>query len=216
MVTVCWAAKGGSGTTVVSCVLALSSRRPSLLVDLAGDAPAVLGVSEPGRPGVGDWLQSAAASEQLAELAIPLGERRMLLPWRASTSNGALDGAPRWDELGRWLRMWSDREAGEVVIDAGTGDPPGELLGHADSVLLVTRSCYLALRQAVRCTTRPTGIVLVDEPGRALRERDVEHAIGATIEATVSYDPAIARAVDSGLLASRLPRVIRHELRRVA
>ena len=43
----CWSAKGGSGTTVVSAALALvlSQQRPALLVDLAGDALAVLTLS---------------------------------------------------------------------------------------------------------------------------------------------------------------------------
>jgi len=54
MVTLCWAAKGGSGTTVVTTTLALESTRPALLVDLAGDIPAVLGMAEPDRPGIAD------------------------------------------------------------------------------------------------------------------------------------------------------------------
>ncbi|MFZ2440837.1 MAG: hypothetical protein WAW51_00670, partial [Ilumatobacteraceae bacterium] len=59
----CWSAKGGSGTTVVSAALALvlSHRRPALLVDLAGDAPAALGIAEPAGPGVADWLASPTA-----------------------------------------------------------------------------------------------------------------------------------------------------------
>ena len=55
---VCWSAKGGSGTTVVSAALALvlSQSRPALLVDLAGDLPATLGIAEPTGPRVLDWL----------------------------------------------------------------------------------------------------------------------------------------------------------------
>ncbi len=68
----------------------------------------------------------------------------------------------------------------------------------------------------VHSAIRPTGIVLVDEPGRALSQRDVEHSLGVAVEATVSLDPAVARAVDAGLLATRLPRVIAEELRQVA
>jgi hypothetical protein len=60
--------------------------------------------------------------------------------------------------------------------------------------------------------TRPSGVVVVDEPGRALSERDIEAALGAPIVASVSLDPAIARAVDSGLLAARLPSVMGREL----
>jgi hypothetical protein len=59
-------------------------------------------------------------------------------------------------------------------------------------------------------------VVLIAEPGRALTKRDIENSLSAPIEATVSLDPAIARAVDSGLLTTRLPRVLFRELRRVA
>ncbi len=50
-VTVCWAAKGGSGTTVVTATLALSCSTESLLVDLGGELPAMLGIERPTRPG---------------------------------------------------------------------------------------------------------------------------------------------------------------------
>ena len=49
-----------------------------------------------------------------------------------------------------------------------------------------------------------------------MRSRDVERCLGAPVVATVSVDPAIARAVDAGLLAARLPWVIGRELREVA
>jgi hypothetical protein len=218
MVTLCWAAKGGSGTTVVAAALALSSKRPSLLVDLDGEIPAVLGLPEPDRPGVADWLGSEATPDHLANLLVDVGPHTWLLPFRSGERRAAtaLPGAARWEELGRWLHNWSTHGDCDVTVDAGTGEPPGDLVAHADRCLLVTRPCYLSLRRAVRSATRPTGIVLVHEPGRALSQRDVEHSLGVAVEATVSLDPAVARAVDAGLLATRLPRVIAKELRRVA
>src|SRR5437899_9201955 len=49
-VVVCWSAKGGQGTSVVACALALVLTRDAstdvLLVDLAGDAPAVVGLPD--------------------------------------------------------------------------------------------------------------------------------------------------------------------------
>ena len=48
-------------------------------------------------------------------------------------------------------------------------------------------------------------MILVAEPGRSLRSSDVERAVGAPVVATVSLDPAIARAVDAGLLAALPP-----------
>jgi hypothetical protein len=140
------------------------------------------------------------------------------LPWRSGTRHATTrtPSAARWDELGRWLHNWSTHGDCDVTVDAGTGEPPAGMVAHAERCLLVTRPCYLSLRRALHSTTRPTGIVLVHEPGRALSQRDVEHSLGVAVEATVSLDPAVARAVDAGLLATRLPRVIAKELRRVA
>ena len=61
MVTLCWAAKGGSGTTVVAASFALNSTHPSVLVDLDGELPAALGLPEPDRPGVAEWLATDSA-----------------------------------------------------------------------------------------------------------------------------------------------------------
>ncbi len=220
MVTLCWAAKGGSGTTVVATALALSSLRPSLLVDLDGEVPAVLGLPEPDRPGVAEWLASDASPDHLAELLVDIGPRIWLLPWHAHASASTPPDRPldhaRWATLGHWLHDWSDQWGCDVTVDVGTRTPPEALRAHAARSLLVTRPCYLSLRRAVRHPLRPTGVVLVDEPGHGLGQRDVEHALGVPVEAVVSLDPAVARAVDAGLLASRLPRVITRALRRVA
>ena len=56
--------------------------------------------------------------------------------------------------------------------------------------------------------------MLVAEPGRALGAADVARAVGVPVIATVSLDPAVARAVDAGLLAARLPRTLQREVRR--
>ena len=220
MVTLCWAAKGGSGTTVVATALALSSSRPSLLVDLDGEIPAVLGVPEPDRPGVAEWLASDTTADHLADLLIDIAPQTWLLPWRATTFDGRLDGAhpqsTRWATLGDWLHDWSNQWGCDVTVDIGTRPPPEPLAARADRSLLVTRPCYLSLRRAVRSTIRPTGVILVDEPGHGLRERDVEHALGVPIEAIVNFDPTVSRAVDAGLLACRLPRMMTRALRRVA
>lgn len=95
-----------------------------------------------------------------------------------------------------------------LIIDAGT-DPDAECYGVR---YLVTRPCYLALRRAMH-TARPDGVVLITEPGRALDASDVAEVVGAPIRAEVATDPAVARAVDAGLLASRLPRTLTRSLR---
>jgi hypothetical protein len=219
MVTLCWAAKGGSGTTVVAATLALTNPTPSLLVDLAGESATVLGLPEPDRPGVADWLTSESPAEHLADLLVDVAPDVWLLPWCSTAAEGRVapdPASPRWADLGAWLIDWASRSSGEVVIDAGTGTPPPAMTGAAERLLLVTRPCYLALRRAIRGVTRPTGVVVVAEPWRGLSSRDIEHAIGAPVVATVSLDPLVGRAVDAGLLSTRLPRVITRELRRMA
>ena len=207
-VTVCWSAKGGSGTTVVAATLALTSPTDSLLIDLDGELPAALGLPEPAGQGIADWLSCDAPPRALADLAVEINRSTQLVP------RGALPvdrRSPRWPELAAWLaeRPYS------VVVDAATGDPPNPL-GDVGRALLVTRACYLALRRAVATPWRPDGVVLVAEPGRALRVPDIERAIGVPVVATISHDPAVARAVDAGLLAARLPRVLQRELRGAA
>ena len=69
-------------------------------------------------------------------------------------------------------------------------------------------------RQSV-CDTalRPCGVVVISEPGRSLTATEIEAVLGRPIVATVPYDVAISRAVDSGLLTSRVPRLLARALR---
>lgn len=211
MLTMCWAAKGGSGTTVFATAKALSNDAPTLLVDLAGDVMPTLGLPIPDGPGLTEWLVSDSPIDRLPRLEHPVTEHLDVLTSGESPDPAVRHGR-RWFELAAHLR--SDRR--HVIIDAGTGRPPEPLVAAADESLLVTRACYLSLRRAAAMGLTPTGIVFVEEPGRALKPADVESAFGAPIVSTALLDPAIARAVDSGLLMSRLPGAWRRRLRRAA
>ena len=208
MITLCWAAKGGSGTTVVAASVALANPQTTLLVDLDRDQPSVLGLAEPDSPGVHDWLASTAPSSRLAALEIAVRPSLALLPggpWGTASPQ-------RWDQLAAALAT----DPRDVIVDVGTRPPPQALVAVADRTWLVTRPCYLALRAAARSSVRSTGVVLVDEPGHAMRAADVEAAVGVPVAAVLLFDPAISRAVDSGLLISRLPTGITRTLRRAA
>lgn len=108
-----------------------------------------------------------------------------------------------------------DEWPGRVIVDAGTLPRDAEM-GRTDPeagpAYLVTRPCYLALRAATRLP-RPAGIVLITEPGRALTASDVAEIVGAPVVAELAQDPAVARALDAGLLASRRPRTVVRALR---
>ena len=196
-----WSVKGGSGTTVVAVGHALQLARqadaPVVLVDLAGEVAAVLGVAEPSGPGVGEWLADGGGS--LLDLATPVGDGLLLLhPGRLPLAG--MDGEALTAALG---------ELAVVVVDCGVPagpGPAGAVAAGADRSLLVLRPCYLALRRAVAAPVRPSGVVLVTEPHRALGRRDVEAVLGVPVRAEIPWDPDIARAVDAGLLATRLPR----------
>lgn len=226
--TVCWSAKGGVGTTVVAACLALGPARPTVLIDVDGDLPLVLGVPEPSGQGLGDWFESAASARAILDLAIDLDPTTRLVP----RGHRPIDRqAGRWGELGRWLAASEI----EFVADTGVGDPPSDLLASGDSSedkalgadadrpapwrrrsLLVTRPCYLALTHANRMRTRVDGVVLIDEPGRGLGPADVETSIGAPIVLRMPLDPAVARAVDSGLLSAGLPGSVKKPAERAA
>lgn len=206
MITLCWSAKGGSGTTVVAAALALSAPGSTLLIDLAGDLPLAFGLPHAHGPGIGDWLASTATADRLESLTIDLTPHLRLLPLGRLTEQG------RWPDLARALADLPD----QVVIDAGTGVPPPALRDIADRAWIVTRACYLSLRRAARQHVSADGIVLVEEPGRVLRGPDIESSLGAPIVARVLLDPAVARAVDSGLLIARLPKAFCRALEVVA
>jgi hypothetical protein len=107
----------------------------------------------------------------------------------------------------------------DVVVDAGVVrrcggvDPLVGVVAAADHSRMVVRPCYLVLRAGVAADERPAGVVVVEEPGRALVSRDVADVLAAPVMATVPLDPAVARAVDAGVLARRPPRVLTHALK---
>lgn len=216
MLVACWSAKGGSGTTVVAAalasVLARSSPAGAVLVDLAGDIPAVLGMADPPGPGVADWLAagSAVPPDALARLEVDAGHGLAVV-----ARGGALpDDGARGDVLAALLGA----DPRPVVADCGSVPTGARLAVAAGGThsLLVIRPCYLGLRRAIASPIRPSGVVLVAEEGRAIGRRDVEDALGVPVRAVVDYDARVARAVDAGLLTGRLPGALQRSLRDVA
>jgi len=201
-VRVCWSVKGGVGTTVVAAVLALhrATTAEVRLVDLAGDLPATLGLPEPGHDGFGEWLANDAPLETIDHLTVTVTDRLDLV------ARGGLS----LDEHAR-LRLEqfaasTPEMSREIVVDAGTNSTALDVLvPRATISWLVLRPCYLALRRAVNAQHRIDGIVLINEPGRALSGRDVASVLGAPIVAEIDLDPRLSRVVDAGLLATRMP-----------
>jgi hypothetical protein len=199
-----YSSKGGVGCSVASAAVGLLSaqRRPTLLVDLHGELTSILGLAAD-VDGLGGWFRAdPAAPDLLQRLEVPVDDRLSVLPRGRCRSVGRPD---KYRLLADLLRA----DAREVVIDVGTAAVPAvAVLSQSDRSVLVTRACYLALR-AARCGPAPDSVLLVREPGRALGPSDVSSALGAPVVASLRWDPAVARAVDAGLLARRVPRSLR-------
>ena len=230
MYVACWSVKGGSGTSVVG---ALAARRwaavtdaGALLVDLCGDIPGLLGVPEPSTPGVADWLN---AGDEVQIDALRRLEREaaagLFLLHRGA---GPLRRADRAEVMVRELAaehravvvdggcLW--RAGGESAGGEGAGgeaddiDMRRRIVAGADRSWLVTRACFLSLRRAARAPLQPSGVVLLVEPGRPLTAGDVEDVVGAPVVLRIDVDPSVARAVDAGLLATRVPAALERAL----
>lgn len=202
----CWSVKGGSGTTVFACslALALSERHGSAtIIDLNGDVPAVLGMAEPTGRGVRDWLgDPVRESQDLSSLRVTATSRLHLIP----------AGSPAMFDEASLLDLAAAVTDNHTVIDFGSTRPPDSLRDILRADWLVTRACYLALRRAARLSRRPGGVVLLREEGRALTTRDVQSVVGTPVVAEITVSDAIARCVDAGLLATRLPKGLAEEL----
>jgi MinD-like ATPase involved in chromosome partitioning or flagellar assembly len=224
-VLVCfWSPKGGSGTSVVAAAAAIVLARegPARLADLAGDMPAVLGLATDPEPGLRDWLRIGpeAPTDALDRFAVDAGDGLALLP------AGSGDLASATPEAGAALAVALRADPRPTVVDVGVLNAYSDAALHAfvevaDASVIVVRGCYLALRRAVRTelTASASGAVFVDEAGRSLGVRDVTNVLGVPILATVGLRASTARAVDAGVLPTRLPdslaRPAREVLRRI-
>jgi MinD-like ATPase involved in chromosome partitioning or flagellar assembly len=219
----CWSVKGGVGTTVVASALAVAAARSqpegALLVDLDGDAGLVCGVNGgaglASRAGVLDWLSSGSEvpDDALARLEVEAGSGLALLP--RGTASGVAPPADRAEALAREL-SGSPRTC---VVDCGLAtdawSAASVLAGAATRSLLIVRNCYLTVRRALEVPLRPSGVVVVEEPGRSLGPGDIGAALQLPVVARIPFDPAVGRAADAGIVRSRLPRPFERAVQRL-
>ena len=213
-----WSPKGGSGTSVIAAAaaLAFARERGSRLADVAGDQPALLALADEPEKGLRDWLLAGpqAPVDALDRIALDVTARLSLLPAGCGAIGGALP------EAGAALAVALQSDSRTTVVDVGVlGPPPAPaleaLIEVADASIVVVRSCYLALRRAVRldATARATGAVLVEESGRSLAARDIADVLGVPVIASVPVRASVSRAVDAGVLTSRLPDALARPMR---
>lgn len=184
-------AKHGVGTTTTATMLALGLAKgaPTLLVDTGdGDVATILGVARP----VDTWPHHGA---------VIVSFRLNICEWSMTEVVGHLDAEniDLMDALGGYEF---------VVVDIGTNTALGARLDHPQQ-FTVCDSSYLCAKRALAIATGKPAIdtqwILIEDTTRALRQRDLEAVIGESFALVLTSDPAVARTVDAGLLASRLP-----------
>jgi len=224
-VLVCfWSPKGGSGTSVIAAAAALVLAREGAvrLADLDGDQPAILGLAADPEQGLRDWLLTGpeAPTDALDRLAVDAGRGLSLLA--AGEGEVGIANAEAGAALGVALQADPRNTLVDVGVLAADRAPAlHALVEVADASVIVVRGCYLALRRAVRLelTATATGAVFLDEGSRALGAHDVANVLGVPVLATVSLRATNARAIDAGVLPTRLPdalaRPVRQVLRRI-
>jgi hypothetical protein len=209
-----WSPKGGSGTSVFAAACALVLARDATgarLADLAGDQPAIFGFAADPETGLAEWLGAGpeAPVDALERLAHPAAPGVVLLPrGDASRPLAPLPAA----EAGAALAVALRDGPVPTVVDAGDATAPAHraLVEIADVSIIVVRGCYLALRRAVHSPLlqRAAGAVLMEEQGRSLGTAELRDVLDVPVLGRIPVKPPVARAVDAGVLAARLPELL--------
>ena len=214
MLLALWSPKGGSGTSVftAACALVLARELGApggvRVSDLDGDQPAIFGLGADPELGLLDWLGAGpeAPTEALDRLLVEVAPGVGLLP-RGGTGRVLTPVAAA--ESGAALAVALGDGPVPTLVDCGTADEPATraVVEVADVAIVVIRGCYLALRRAVRAPALgPTaGAVLVEEPGRSLSAHEVADVLDLPVLARVPVKSVVARTVDAGVFAARLP-----------
>jgi Flp pilus assembly CpaE family ATPase len=212
-----WSAKGGSGTSVFTAACAVVLAREVRdtghatgvrVADLAGDLPAIFGLGADPPLGLADWLAAGpeAPTDALDRLLVEVAPGVGLLP-RGGAELPA--GVFPVGEAGAALAVALRESPVPTLVDCGTAsDPaPRAVVEVADVSVVVLRGCYLALRRAVHepALASTAAAVLLEESGRTLSAHDVGEVFDLPVLARVPVKSVIARAVDAGVLVSRLP-----------
>jgi len=127
--------------------------------------------------------------------------------WTGRISLATADAAGPAQGIGEWRTLSPDRDAALLVHAEGDGivvhEPRPTTFDGVELILDEWRGRRVRVELAAAGSTRPAVVA----------EIDVADVLAAPVMATVPLDPAVARAVDAGVLARRLPRVLSHALK---
>jgi hypothetical protein len=206
MLCALWSPNGGAGTSAfaAACALVAARHRSTRLADLDGDQPGILAFAPDPATGLAEWLAIGpeAPADALERFAVDIAPN-LTLPRGARS---VFDASP---EAGAALGVVLAHDERITFADVSRADAPAlrALVEVADASIVVVRECYLALRHCVRSAEilAASGAVAMDEGDRGLTVRDIADVIPVPIVATAPFEVAIARRIDAGVFAARLP-----------
>lgn len=207
-----WSVKGGVGTSVTAAATAIrlaAEKQDTTLVDLMGDQPSLLGVCESdgfaSKRGIGDW---ACAGENVAADAIGRLVQDVAPNLRLLRRGTVPLPTNRPQRLMLGLDVLS--RGSIVVVDAGLDMEIMRACLKGEHIsICVLRACYLAIVKAQEIAGPYDVVTVVEEPGRALKPRDVAVALGSSCLERIPWDPRVARSVDAGTIIATLPAPLR-------
>jgi hypothetical protein len=187
------------------------------------------------RPGLDLLPAGTTQPESLASESVVAERFALLGEYLALRSNGdypSAKGRKQQRALMDRSRASLEREAmvgsnglqwSNVIVDAGmivgkNGEPTLAFLDSFDRSLLMVKSCFLAVAATIgqgnrtSRTKRIDGLVVLRDEERRISDYEISAALGLPVLASILLQPAVARAVDAGLLASRLPRSLTRSL----
>lgn len=211
-------ASGSPGVTTTALGLALTSSRPTLLVeaDPTGGSAMLAGYLRGGTIPTDSLIDLAMAhrhgtlAQALPQSAVTVSEKVSLVPGTRSHTQ-ARSLASLWEPLTATLRGL-ERTGQDVIVDAGrlglTGSPE-PLIHAADLCLLATRSDLVSLSAARSWAeslcddferfgaSSSLGVLMVGE-GDPYRAREVRSVLRIPVAASLAWDPAAARVFSRG------------------
>ena len=226
MLIALWSAKGGSGTSVftAACAVVLGrdaeQSRGVRVVDLAGDLPAIFGLGADPAVGLADWLAAGpeAPTDALDRLLVEVAPGIGLLPRGGGRAPGS--ASPRSRRRARRSRSPSGTASVPTLVDCGTAVRSGGPSGRRGRRRRRRRAARLLPRAPARGARLRTRVDdrrgPLEEAGRTLSANDVSEVLDLPVLARVPVKPVIARAVDAGVLAARLPDPLARSRRRPA
>ena len=202
--TVVWfsSACGGSGTTTVAALCALTSATSdaTVLVDLTGGAAILVGLGAHGVTVPADHVVTVTSGLTFIDATVtPATAPDVLVDTLAATGATVIVDAGRNNQ--------PSATTGGVVRHYRVLHPNDVAVWHAFEVDLVRDA-------ALHDVCRVDGLVVVGEARRGVVDRrDIATVLGAPVVATIGYRARLARVVDrDGLLTYRPPARLRRTL----